>query len=62
MIALMQRAGDRLLAKLVPEVSAGAWCYPQSYCELCPNSGYRKRRVTIMYDCKVTYGYCTLNC
>ncbi len=62
MITLLQRAGDRLLAKLVPGLTASASCLPQSYCEPCPNSGGRKRRVSIMYDCSVTYGTCLLNC
>jgi hypothetical protein len=62
MIALLQRTGERLLAKLVPATTAGAFCLPQSYCEPCPNSGGRKRRVTIMANCSVTYGTCLLSC
>ncbi|MEV0565204.1 hypothetical protein [Dactylosporangium sp. NPDC050588] len=62
MTRIVRLAADRLLAGLLPTSTASASCLPQSYCEPCPNSGGRKRRVTIMADCSVTYGTCLLSC
>lgn len=61
MIALLERVGERLLAKLVPSVTASAGCIPERWCEDCPNSGGRKRVGQLQPNCSVVYGTCLLN-
>lgn len=61
MIALLERAGERLLAKLVPSATASAACAPDRWCQDCPHSGGRRQWVTVQPNCSLAYGTCLLN-
>jgi hypothetical protein len=60
MINAMARAGDRLLARLLPQATAGAFCNPQTYCVWCGSYWYS--RVWVYADCSSYQNGCTPNC
>jgi hypothetical protein len=61
MINFLERAGERLLSKLVPSATASAACPPDSWCADCPHSGGRKQIVRVQPNCSLSYGTCLLN-
>lgn len=58
MKSLLERAGERLLAKLVPTTTAAASCPPDTWCEECPHSGGRTQLNRLLSNCTVQYGTC----
>ncbi|GHJ43346.1 hypothetical protein Cs7R123_06880 [Catellatospora sp. TT07R-123] len=58
MKAMLERAGERLLAKLVPNITANAVCTPYYWCEECPHSGGRRQLNYYSANCTVSYGTC----
>ena len=52
MLKLLERSGEQLLARLLPQATARAFCRPQTYCNFCGVIGpYAYRRVWIYADC-----------
>jgi hypothetical protein len=49
MIDVVGRLGERLLARVLPQGTAGAFCRPQTYCEFCGGGWWK--RIWIYADC-----------
>ncbi|WP_432989676.1 hypothetical protein [Dactylosporangium sp. CA-233914] len=59
MINTVEKLGLRLLARLVPQTEAKAFCIPQWLCSYC-GSGPRYRSVYQNADCSYSdYGFCS---
>jgi hypothetical protein len=56
MLNLLERSGERLLARLLPQATARAFCRPQTYCTWCATGAYR--RVWIYADCSSESSAC----
>nr|BFE58549.1 hypothetical protein GCM10020063_030750 [Dactylosporangium thailandense] len=49
MLKLVERAGERMLARLLPKATATASCPYESWCESCSGNIYKK--VWVKPDC-----------
>ncbi len=61
MVKAFERAGERLLARFVPRVTAGAYCTPGWFgCFWCTGSCYRRKYID--FYCHESYDSCCAGC